>query len=397
MKVVPRAVVVMGTASLLTDLSSEMIYPLLPLFLSTQLGASALALGVIEGVAETTASVLKIFSGVWTDRIQRRKPFIVAGYALAGLARPLVGLATAWPQVLAIRFCDRVGKGVRTSPRDALIADTVHEDHRGAAFGFHRMMDNAGAVLGPLVATLLLAFGMPLRTVFLCAIVPSILVVLIQVFFLHEAPVARAVEEAPPRVGLRAGWKVLDARYKLLLLSIFVFTLGASSDAFILMRLNEAGISASTVALLWSLHHVVKMVSSYFGGWISDTLGRRRVVLAGWAIYAAAYVAFGYFTSPGVLVGVFLLYGIYFGLVEPAERAWVADLAPKALRGTAMGYYHGVVGLSSLPADILFGFVWRDYGSAAAFGMGAVFAGLGATLLLLVAPRQAIGNHSGKG
>lgn len=389
MKAVPRVVLITGIASLLTDLSSEMIYPLMPLFLTATLGATPLALGVIEGVAETTASVLKIASGIWTDRLRRRKPFIVFGYSIAGLARPLVGIATAWPQVLVIRFLDRVGKGVRSSPRDALIADAVAPSHRGRAFGFHRMMDNAGAVLGPVVAWALLYVGFEMRSVFLLALVPGVLVILVLVFWLREPVAAATTEEVAaqtPRMGLRAGWAMMDTRYKLLLASISVFALGASSDAFILMRLNEAGFAVSTVALLWSLHHIVKMATSYWGGALSDRLGRRRVVLAGWALYAAVYVAFGFISSPWILLGVFLVYGAYFGLVEPTERAWVADLAPAPLRGTAMGYYHGAVGLACLPADILFGLVWYQVGSMAAFGMGAVFAGLGAALLLAIRP-----------
>lgn len=388
MQSVPRVVLIIGTASLLTDVASEMIYPLVPLFLTTQLGASALALGLIEGVAETTASFLKIASGIWTDRAGRRKPFIVFGYTLAGLARPLIGLASAWPQVLFIRFADRVGKGIRTSPRDALIADTVPPESWGRAYGFHRMMDNTGAVIGPVVAWGLLAWGLDLRTVFLLALVPGIAVIALLVLGLRE-PAAALQPDKEKRPGLCAGWKLLDNRFRFLLAAVFVFALGASSDAFILMRLNEAGFAVSTVSLLWALHHVVKLTTSYWGGILSDRAGRRRVVLAGWALYAAVYLAFGYLDSPWVMLGVFLVYGAYFGLVEPAERAWVADLAPKELRGTAMGYYHGAVGLAALPADVLFGFVWYQFGSIAAFTTGAVFAAAGALLLYFVRPARA--------
>lgn len=384
MKTLPRVVIVAGVASFLTDMSTEMIYPLLPLFLTRILGATPVALGIIEGFAETTASILKILSGIWADRMGKRKPLVVFGYGISGIARPLIGLATLWPHVLIIRVLDRVGKGIRGTPRDALIADAVPKEHRGRAYGFHRMMDNAGAITGPIVAWALLATGLEMRTVFLLAIVPGIVVMGVLVFGLKE-PEAKPSPEA--RVSLRAGWRAFDFRYKWLLLSLFVFALGMSADAFILMRLSEAGFSPQAVALLWALLQGVKAPASYWGGALSDAIGRRRVVLAGWAIYAAVYIVFGLASAPWLLVTVFLVYGLYFGLVEPAERAWVVDLAPKALRGTALGYYNGVIGLACLPADILFGLVWHHHGSAAAFGMGAAFAAVGAAMLVWVRPQ----------
>ena len=377
---VPRTVIVLGVVSLLTDFSSEMIYPLLPIFLASVLGAGAMALGVIEGIAESTAALLKVVSGVWTDRTQRRKPLVVVGYSLSGLMRPLIGLAAAWPTVLALRFADRVGKGLRTSPRDALIADVTNEGARGAAYGFHRAMDHAGAVLGPLAAAVLLNHaGLPLRQVFLFSAVPAVAVLVVLLLGVKEAPIPDAKGSA---VRARfAPWSALGADYRRLLIAVLVFTLGNSTDAFLLLRLSETGISAGGIALLWSAHHLVKMVANYFGGQFTDRVGPRAMILAGWLSYAAIYLTFGWSSSSTWLVAIFLAYGIYFGLVEPAERAWVADLVPPHLRGTAFGWYHCAVGLAVLPASVVFGLLWQKWGAAVAFSAGAALAALAALLL----------------
>ena len=380
---IPKAVIALGVVSFLTDLSSEMIYPLLPIFLATVLGAGAVTLGLIEGVAESTASLLKVVSGIWTDRTQKRKPLIVAGYTLSGLMRPLIGLATAWPAVLALRFADRVGKGLRTSPRDALIADVTDASARGAAYGFHRSMDHAGAVVGPLVAALLLnAAGLPLRQVFLLAAVPAALVLVVLLFFVKEPAIHRADAPAVPK--LRASWSALGGDYRRLLVAVLVFTLGNSTDAFLLLRLNGAGVPAAWIAVLWSAHHAVKMAATYFGGRLADRVGPRPMIVTGWLFYAAIYLAFGWLDSAPFLIGTFLAYGFYFGLVEPAERAWVASVVPPHLRGTAFGWYHCAIGLATLPASLLFGLLWQQWGTAVAFTTGALLAATAALLLLLV-------------
>lgn len=378
----PPSVIALGVVSFFTDFSSEMIYPLLPVFLSSVLGAGALALGIIEGIAESTAALFKVVSGIWTDRSGRRKPFILAGYSLAGLARPLIGLATAWPFVLAMRFADRIGKGLRTSPRDALIAGVTEPDQRGVAYGFHRSMDHAGAVIGPLVAAGLLAStGMSLRQVFLLAAIPAALVIVVLVAWVRE-PVAE-FEKDPQSPPLKSHWSDLGSEFKFLLLALLVFTLGNSTDAFLLLRLSNAGIPATWTAVLWSLHHVVKMASAYWGGHLSDRFGRRRMIIFGWTVYAAIYLAFALVDSPTVLIAVFLAYGIYFGLTEPSEKAWVADLVPAHLRGTAFGYYNGVIGLGALPASLIFGFLWQTWGLTTAFLTGAGFAAVASALLLV--------------
>jgi MFS family permease len=380
---IPRAVIALGVVSLLTDLSSEMIYPLLPIFLASVLGAGAMAIGVIEGVAESTAALLKVFSGIWTDRTRRRKPLVVAGYGLSGMMRPLIGLASSWPAVLGLRFADRVGKGLRTSPRDALIADVTEPTARGAAYGFHRSMDHAGAVLGPVVAAVLMKWvGLPLRQVFLLSAVPALAVIVVLLLAVKEPPTT-ALAEPAPATGKPGQWDALGPDYRRLLLAVLVFTLGNSTDAFLLLRLNQTGIAAAWIALLWSAHHVVKMIANYHGGRLSDRIGPRRMILGGWLFYAAIYLTFGWLSYAPWLVAVFLAYGIYFGLVEPAERAWVASLVPPQLRGTAFGWYHCAIGLAALPASVVFGVVWQKWGPAAAFSMGA---GLAAQAALLLPP-----------
>lgn len=393
-KGIPPTVVALGLASFLTDMSSEMIYPLLPVFLSTVLGAGALSLGIIEGVAETTASVLKLVSGIWTDRTARRKPFVLAGYGLAGLVRPLIGLAGSWIFVLAMRFLDRVGKGIPTSPRDALIADSVEPEHRGKAYGFHRSMDHAGAVAGPVIAAALLSLlGLPLRWVFLLAAIPAALVIGVLAFGIKDPPDLRKEESEVP-LRTKGHLRELGGRFQILLLALLLFTLGNSSDAFILLLLTQAGVPAAWVALLWALHHVVKMIATYIGGTLSDRVGRRPMILTGWIFYAAIYIGFACVHSTAAVIAVFLLYGIYYGLVEPTEKAWVADMAPKHLRGTAMGYYNATVGIGALPASILFGVVWNAWGAAFAFGFGALLAAAASGVLLLIpgytAPEKAV-------
>ena len=379
-------VVVLGVASFLTDLSSEMIFPLLPVFLTTVLAAGPRALGVIEGFAESTASLLKVASGIWTDRTRRRKPLVVLGYSLSGAVRPLIALATSWPVVLALRIGDRIGKGTRTSPRDALIADVTPLHLRGRAFGLHRAFDHAGAVVGPLVAAALLQWGgLSIRQVFLLAAVPAALVILVLTLGVREPaapPAAPAEAGAAPATGL-------GPSYRRLLLAIVVFTLGNSTDAFLLLRLGEAGLAPALVAVLWSALHVVKSGTTYLGGRLSDRLGRRPMVIAGWLVYAAVYLAFAVVADTAALVATFMVYGVHFGLTEPVEKAWVAELAPASLRGRAFGWYHGAVGFAALPASLLFGLLWQAFGSATAFLTGAALALAASGLLLRVpcAPR----------
>jgi MFS family permease len=385
----PQAVIALGLVSLLTDLSSEMIYPLIPEFLAGVLGAGAVALGVIEGAAEATASLLKIASGLVADRFRRRKPLVIAGYTISGGVRPLIGLAASWPVVLALRVLDRVGKGVRTSPRDALIADVTPNDRLGRAYGVHRAMDNAGAVMGPLVAALLLGAGFSVRHVFLWAAVPGVLVVLLLVFGVREkarersAPVHASAPKAPSTARL-------DASYRKLLFVIVLFTLGNSSDTFLLLRLSKAGLTNSQITLAWAAHSAMRTVAVLIGGPLADRIDRRALLAVGWALYAAVYATMAVVHSASGLVVLLVVYGAYYGATEPTERAIVADLAPAELRGAAFGWYHGAVGIAALPASALFGLLWLEVGAPAAFATGAALAVSAlVALAVLIRPRAA--------
>lgn len=375
-----RTVLILGLVSFFNDLSSEMIYPLLPLFLTGAMGAGAAALGVIEGVAESTASILKLLSGIAADRMGRRKPLVIGGYGLSGFVRPLIGLAGTWPVVLFLRFADRVGKGLRTSPRDALIADSTPVNQRGRAYGFHRAMDHGGAVCGPLAAAGLLAIsGVGLREVFLLAAVPGVAVMLLIIFGVREPAQAQELPQGPE---LFSGvWNNLGKNFKILILATVVFTLGNSADAFILLLLSNSGVPAAWVAVLWSAHHVVKMAATYFGGRFSDVVGRKKMIVSGWIIYGIVYVLFALVDDRSILIGVFLCYGIYFGFTEPSEKAWVADLAPESMRGAAFGWYHMASGIAALPASLIFGVLWQTAGAGFAFATGAALA-LAASIIL---------------
>jgi MFS family permease len=382
----PATVVLLGIVSFFSDVASDMMYPLLPLFLSSVLGAGPVALGAIEGAAEATASLLKVVSGIRSDMTRRRVPMIVFGYGLAALARPLIGIATLWPQVLALRVMDRIGKGLRESPRDALIADAVTEDKRGIAYGYQRALDNGGSMVGPLIAAALMAgLGLDLRTLFLVAAVPGALSVLLVWVGVREAKPSAA--SVPPAVSLRAGWGKLGAGFKLYMVALFVFTLGGSTDAFLLLQLGNAGLPGGEIAVVWALFHGVKSVTSYGGGRLTDRIGPRPLLMMGWFFYAAVYIVFSQALTPGVLIAVFILYGVYYGLTEPSEHVWVVQLVPAELRGTGFGIYHGLIGLTSLPASLVFGLIWQQFGAGAAFLTGAGLALAGALLLTLVPQR----------
>jgi MFS family permease len=378
-----RNVFALAAVSFLTDVSSDMTYPLLPLFLSTVLGASATAVGAIEGAAETTAALLKLASGWWSDRVARRKPLVLGGYTLASVVRPLIGLARSAGQVFAIRVADRVGKGVRTSPRDALIADSVDPRIRGRAFGFHRAADNAGAVVGPLLAFAFLRWGrLHLRTVFLLTAIPGALAVLMLFFGVREVPRA-----ASPSQGRHLDFKTpLGRRFWAYLGVLLLFTLGNSTDAFLLLRASQLGVAAALIPILWAMLNVVKSASSTPGGILSDRIGRRPLIVAGWLVYATVYFAFGRAGSTWHAWALFAVYGLYFGLTEGVEKALVADLVPEDRRGAAFGWYNLALGVGALPASLLFGFLWDHWGSTRAFDFGALVALVAAGGLALVVP-----------
>jgi MFS family permease len=377
-----RNVVVLGFVSLLNDGASEMIYPLLPVFLTAVLGAGPAALGIIEGIAESTASLLKLYSGYLSDRVKRRKGWVVIGYSLSNVIRPLIAFSTSWLHVLTLRFSDRVGKGLRTSPRDAIIADSTPVEYRGTAYGFHRAMDHGGAIVGPLITTgLLLIYHDDIKTIFLLSFIPGLLAVLMLLFGLKEKHTEPVQKTSSSPFNFRAAWAEMATGFRKYLGIILLFTLGNSTDAFLLLRAQQLGVPVTLLPTIWVVLHVVKMGFSVPGGILSDRIGRKKVITAGWIVYALVYTGFAVASSLWHAWALFAVYGIYFGLTEGVEKALVADFAPAHLRGSAFGLYHLVVGIGALPASLLFGVVWQKIGPAAAFGMGAGFAMLASLML----------------
>jgi len=366
----PRPVWLVSWTSFFTDTASEAVYPIMPLYLTRTLGGTAMAIGVIEGAAEALNSVLKIASGRLSDRWSARKPFVIAGYGISTLARPLVALATSWLHVLAVRLTDRVGKGIRSAPRDALLASWAEPATRGYVFGLHRSMDHAGAIAGPLLASLFLwFFPEQYRALFALTLIPG----LIAVAMLVPVPDAPARRDAvqPEAEGAIAP---LGKRFSRYLTVLFLFSLGNSTDAFLLLRLSEVGVGAAWIPITWAALHVVKAVVSPVGGHLSDRMSRRGIIATGWLVYAAVYGGFAVASSAATLVPLFLVYGIYYGLTEGVEKAVVADLAPAGRRGAAFGAYHAVVGIGALAASLVFAGVWKAAGAPPAFALGAALA-----------------------
>ena len=381
-----RTLLVLGAVSFLTDISSEMIYPLLPGFLVLQGLISAQTLGLIEGIAESASSLLKVFSGWWTDYFQKRRPLIVVGYTVSSLFRPLVAVAPSGFWVGLFRFFDRVGKGIRTSPRDALISDSTPSEYRGAAFGFHRAMDHAGAVVGPLVAFALIGFlGLSTKEVFLWAFVPGFISVAFLFFLLPvEKPLAPSTTALPnssesqtpsaQKQGLFSSWGLFSDDLKKSLGLFFVFSLCLSSDGFLLLQLESSGVPTKYIPILWSALHIVKSLSSYYLGAISDRWGVGQSLVSGWILYAVIYAGFALNPPLVVQVFLFLTYGLYFGLTEGPERAWISRLAQASIQGQAFGLFHFLSGIALLPASFLFGILWTQLGASWAFATTAVLA-----------------------
>jgi MFS family permease len=379
----------LGWVSFFTDTASEIVYPLLPLFLTRVLGAGAMSLGIIEGVAEAANSVLKVWSGRKADRTGAPKPLVLAGYGLSSIVRPFIGAAGSWMQVLALRFVDRLGKGIRGAPRDVMLASFATEGNRGRVFGFHRAMDHAGAVVGPLAASLFLYFQPgEYRTLFALTIIPGIVVMVI-LFRVPDVRPAAAGEPVMSAAGAPSGVPLgaLGGDFYRALSIILIFSLGNASDAFLLLRMGDLGIAPFWIPLLWSALHVVKSVATAVGGDLSDRFGRRALVALGWIVYATVYVVFGAFDDAAVIVGAFLFYGLYFGLTEGVEKAWVADLVARESRGTAFGLYNAALGVGALAASLLFGVIWTRVSPPAAFYTGAVLAAAATVLLYSVFPR----------
>jgi MFS family permease len=401
---IPRQVWFLGLTSLFTDAATEMIYPLLPVYLSRVLGATAVSLGIIEGVAEGVNSFLKVISGYWSDRVRRRRPIVIAGYALSSLARPFIAITATWPQVLVIRALDRVGKGIRGAPRDVLLARFATPNTRGRIYGFHRAMDHTGAIVGPLVATAILFFAPDqYRLLFALTAIPGAIAVALLFFVDEDASVEStttrtheprtheprtATNQKPPTTNR------LPGRVVALLGVLLVFGLGNSADAFLLLRLSDALGGATYVPLLWAAIHVVKASLSTWGGGLSDRFGRKRPIIAGWIVYTLVYSGFALSTGAAAFIAWFLFYGVHFALAEGAEKALVADLTPTERRGAAFGWYNAVTGIGTLIASIVFGELYEHFGSRVAFMTGAALAGAAAVLLLLI-PTDTIKDSDG--
>jgi MFS family permease len=386
----PTGVWILGGVSLLNDMATESIYPLLPFFLTTVLGAGAVSLGIIEGGAEAVSSVLKIISGRLSDRWRRRKPIVVAGYGVSAAARPFIALAGSWVTVFVLRFIDRVGKGVRGAPRDAMLADLASATNRGRVYGFHQAMDHVGAILGPLLATVfLIAYPSRYRTLFALTAIPGALTLLLLWF-------AREPKHPPVSASEHRGDTPITAlpsplvRYFVVL---SVFTLGNSTDAFLLLRLTEAAGGPRFIPMMWAALHVVKTVFSVAGGSASDRFGRRKLIAIGWVVYAVVYAGFAVSSAPWALVTWFMIYGVYYGCVEGSERALIADFALPSQKGTAFGIYNAVSGLGALVSSVVFGVLWKTFGAGVAFGSGAALAIVAAMLLFAIVPAPGPERH----
>lgn len=395
-----RNVLGLGAVSFFTDASTEMIYPLLPVFLAGALGANASFIGAIEGAAESVASLLKVVTGGWSDKIGRRKPLIVAGYVLASIVRPFTALAQTATHVLALRVTDRIGKGIRTAPRDALLADSAPAEIRGRAFGFHSAADNAGAVLGPLLAFLFLKVQgveslettgliardeQAIRNVFWLASIPAAVAVAILIFVVRDVPRTGAGDVAAPESGVGEPAK-LSRRFWGFLVVVLLFTLGNSTDAFLLLRAHQLGVPIALAPILWALLNLIKAATGTYGGQLSDRIGRKPLIIGGWALYAGVYFAFGLATAAWHAWALFTVYGIFYGMTEGTEKALVADLVPRNRRGSAFGWYNLAIGLGALPASLIFGMIWDRAGAPSAFMFGAVLALVAAALVMFVVP-----------
>ena len=373
----PRTVWLIGLISFVNDSASEMLYPLMPLYLASVLMAGPRALGLIEGLAEATSSIFKLISGVIVDRTKKTKPLIVYGYLLAGIGRPLIAFASSWLWVLCIRFTDRLGKGLRSSPRDALLAESVPVGLRGITFGLHRSMDNAGAVVGPLLAFILLSAGVPLRDIFLWAALPAVITIALALN-LKEPPTERIVSKSSFSWNL----KLMPIEFKRYLLVVSLFALSNSSDMFLLLRAREIGVPQEQIPLLWA---AISLITTLFGtplSALSDRFSRKHFIFISWGVFAFFYSAMGYVDlTLTMLYGLFVLYGLFKAATEGVEKALVADLAPDGQMGTAFGWFNLASGLMLLPASIIFGYLYEAEGPTKAFLFSGCCSTLAAILL----------------
>lgn len=375
-------VIILGLTSFFTDIASEMVYPLIPFFLTSVLGASPAVLGLIEGAAESVASLLKVFSGYISDKLNKRKFLAITGYSSSAFGKLLLYLANSWGFVFAGRIVDRLGKGIRTAPRDALIADSIDPAKKGRAFGLHRAMDTSGAAIGVVLAYFFLThYSGAYSKVFLWSLVPAVIGILL-LFFAREKKGEFAARKAPS-----LNWKVLPRKLRLFLIVAFIFTLGNSSNTFLLLRSKDIGFTPATAILLYLVYNIVYGAVSYPAGRISDRIGRKRLLVAGHVFYGLVYLGFAFISGPQhawLMWTLFGVYGLYSGFTEGVEKALVADLAPSEVRATAIGLHAAILGIGLFPASFIAGELWQYLGPSAAFYFGSGMGIIAAVGLLLV-------------
>ena len=381
----------LGIVSFLTDVSSEMIFTILPLFLLNVLLVGTPVIGLIEGIAESTATLLKILSGWLSDRLGKRKVLAALGYGISTLAKPFLYLASSWELVLGVRFADRIGKGIRTSPRDALVADSTSPQEMGKSFGFHRALDTLGAVVGLGAAAGIVFFlqkgGLELtrstyQMLVLVGIVPAVIAVAIILFFVHDPQHKASGDAGVTLTSDSTPKRKFGKRFKIFLAIMIIFTLGNSSDAFLVLRAQDLGLSVFHILLVFVFFNLVYALISLPAGMLSDKLGRRKVIILGWAIYALSYLGFAIASESWHIWLVFGLYGAYYGATEGVTRAFVADMVGAESRGAAYGFFHTAVGITALPASVLAGWLWHWIDPAAPFFLGAAMAGIAAVSLI---------------
>ena len=375
-----KNVTVAGLVSFFMDISSEMIYPLVPLFLANVLGVNKSVIGLIEGIAESTASLLKVFSGWFSDRIGNRKWLMALGYGISTLSRPFLALATGWHQVLGSRFIDRFGKGVRTAPRDAIIAESADKAYLGRAFGFHRAMDTMGAVVGPALAFFFLGlFSNDYRKVFWLSMIPGVIAVLLIILFITEKKKAVSLHADRPKLTL----KHFNWRFKFFVTIAALFAAGNSSDVFLILRAQQVGVSTLMIPIVYLLFNLIYSLSSIPAGMAADKFGKKRVILLGFVLFAALYYGFAVAGSVRAIWILFGLYGLFMGLTEGIQKAFLATIIPPDFKATAFGVYNTAVGLAMFPASLIGGWLWDHVSPSATFYFGATTAAVSSVMFMV--------------
>ena len=383
-----RNIFILGLVSLFTDLSSQMVFPLIPLFLTSVLGTGAYAVGIVEGAAETTASLLKVVSGYWSDKIKKRKPFVLFGYSLSTLTKPLFAFANVWFFVLFVRVVERIGKGLRTAPRDALVAESSDESVRGKAYGFHRAMDGIGSTLGAILAFLLLPI-LGYRNIFLFAFIPGIISVFVVLFIKEKnAPIKKETKET----SIKLSFKELPMNLKLFIIVSSIFALGHFGYAFLLLKAKDIGLADNMAILLYVLFYIVYTLCTIPSGMLSDRIGRKPVLIAGYLIFAITSLGLIFASNIYGVLLFFVIYGIFYAMIDGVQRAFVVDLAPRHLKATALGTFHTAIGLVALPGGYLAGLLWDKISPEATFVYGLALAIISIVLFTFVKDKVQMAN-----